>query len=136
MLRTMDSDGASSALTAAWTTVETAYNGGENPYSNGCYLARSPKKCCSLKQHSTWGTTRGIRAPSVSALVGTILRTSHHKRQLYVISKGEYMANKNDARRPVGTRTPSANKPTVTAAPVLVTFSKRKRDQGDKDKAS
>ena len=72
----------------------------------------------------------------MSALVGTVLRTSDQRRQLYVISNGEYVAKKKDARRLVGTRTPSANKPTVTASLVSITFSKRKRDQGDKDKAS
>ena len=81
---------------------------------------------------STWR----IQAPSVSALVGTVLRTLDQRRQLYVISNGEYMVKKKDARRAVSTRTPSANKPTVTASPVSITFSKRKQDQGDKDKAS
>ena len=37
MLTTMVSDGASSALTATWTTVDTAYiAGGRNPHSKSC----------------------------------------------------------------------------------------------------
>ena len=80
---------------------------------------------------STWR----IQAPSVSALVGTVLCTSYQRCQLNVISNGEYVAKKKDVRRSVGTRTPSANKSTVTASPVSINFFKRKRDQGDKEKA-
>ena len=81
---------------------------------------------------STWR----IQAPSLSALMGTFFRTSDRRRQLYVISSGEYMAKKTDARREVGSRTHFANKPIVTASPVSIIFSKRKKQQGDKDKAS
>ena len=40
MLTTMDSDGASSALTASWTTVPVSHSGRSNPLSSRCYVAR------------------------------------------------------------------------------------------------
>ena len=145
MLTTMNSDGTSSALTATWFMVETAYIAGVPQWWKEPMLKQVPgnkntKEVLLTKTTFNMGDIRSstwcIQAASMSTLVGTVLRTSDRRRQLYVISNGEYTAKKKDVRSSVGTRTPSANKPTVIARPVSITFSKRKRDQGEQDKAS